>query len=72
MNSPENASAAAAPGGPPPSSAEGILEPMMDDPSIDWPSTPWDEPARDWGPRRDDPLWGMRKAFERDRMLGTW
>ena len=71
MNSPKNASAAAATGGPPPSPAERILE-LAVTPAIEWPSTSWDEPALDWGPRRDDPLWGVRKAFDRERMLDTW
>ena len=34
--------------------------------------TPWDEPARDWGPRRNNPLWAVRKMFRRERFLGTW
>jgi hypothetical protein len=35
-------------------------------------STPWDEPRRDWGSRRDDPLLSVRKAFNRELRLGTW
>lgn len=71
MSPPKNTLTAAATGDPHPSSAEGILEPVVA-PSIVWPSTPWDEPELDWGPRRDDPLWGVRKAFNRERRLGTW
>jgi len=40
----------------------------------EWPATPWDEPELDWGPgpRRHDPLWRVRKAFNRELRLGTW
>ena len=35
-------------------------------------ATPWDEPARDWGRRGYGLLPAIRKAFRREKLLGTW
>ena len=35
-------------------------------------ATPWDEPERDWGKRGGGPVRIFRKAFRREKLLGTW
>ena len=52
--------------------SEDLPKPVPSGPQGDGHVTPWDEPARDWGPRRDNPLWAVRKMFRRERLLGTW
>lgn len=34
-------------------------------------ATPWDDLPREWG-RGHGPIWSLRKAFRREKLLGTW
>lgn len=40
-------------------------------PTDDQHATPWDDLPREWG-RKDRPMWALRKAFRREKLLGTW
>ena len=48
-------------------------EPVLRAPASDPYSTPWDEPTRYWGhAHAHGPLRASRKAYHREKLLGTW
>lgn len=53
------------------SDSESVFRPALLGLAGDKYATPWDEPARYWG-RGHGPLWAKRKAYRREKLLGTW
>jgi hypothetical protein len=51
--------------------SESLFRTSLHAPASDPYATPWDEPARYWG-HGHGPLWASRKAYRREKLLGTW
>jgi len=53
------------------SGGEMIRNPNWRGPTGDQHATPWDDLPREWG-RGHGPMWVLRKAYRREKLLGTW
>ena len=51
--------------------SESVFRPAPRGPASDPYETPWDEPTRYWG-HGHGPLRASRKAYRREKLLGTW